>query len=46
MHWALRLPEQDSTHPELAEQVQTQLQRMYQLVEKFMPGSAAVPLVK
>ncbi|WP_168400474.1 glucose-6-phosphate isomerase [Acinetobacter indicus] len=38
MHWALRLPEQGSTHPELAQQVQAQLQRMYQLVEKIHAG--------
>ena len=38
MHWALRLPEQSVEFPELAEQVQQQLQRMYALVEKIHAG--------
>ena len=38
MHWALRLPEQSVEFPELAEQVQQQLQRMYALVKKIHAG--------
>ncbi|ATO19215.1 glucose-6-phosphate isomerase [Acinetobacter sp. LoGeW2-3] len=38
MHWALRLPEQNSRHPDLAEQVHTQLKRMFTLVEKIHTG--------
>lgn len=38
MHWALRLPKQDSQHPKLAAQVHTQLERMYALVEKIHAG--------
>ena len=46
MHWALRLPEQSVEFPELAEQVQQQLQRMYALVEKSMRGNIVVQQVK
>ena len=38
MHWALRLPKDDPKHPELAQLVHTQLDRMYQLVEKIHAG--------
>jgi glucose-6-phosphate isomerase len=38
MHWALRLPKNDRTYPKLANQVHTQLERMYQLVEKIHAG--------
>ncbi|WP_422842019.1 glucose-6-phosphate isomerase [Acinetobacter junii] len=38
MHWALRLPKDDQSHPELAELVHTQLERMYALVEKIHAG--------
>ncbi len=38
MHWALRLPEQNEQHPELAAEVHTQLQRMFTLVEKIHAG--------
>ncbi|MFT4019911.1 MAG: glucose-6-phosphate isomerase [Acinetobacter sp.] len=38
MHWALRLPLQDQQHPDLAETVHHQLQRMFQLVEKIHAG--------
>lgn len=38
MHWALRLPKDDQSHPELVEQVHTQLERMYALVEKIHAG--------
>lgn len=38
MHWALRLPRQDSQHPKIAAQVHTQLERMYALVEKIHAG--------
>lgn len=38
MHWALRLPEQNEHHPELAAEVHTQLQRMFTLVEKIHAG--------
>ena len=38
MHWALRLPKHDQTHPELASQVHEQLDRMYALVNKIHDG--------
>ena len=38
MHWALRLPEQNEQHLELAAEVHTQLQRMFTLVEKIHAG--------
>ena len=38
MHWALRLPKDDQKYPELAQLVHTQLDRMYQLVEKIHAG--------
>lgn len=38
MHWALRLPPSDAQHPELAQQVHEQLERMYALVEKIHAG--------
>lgn len=38
MHWALRLPYKDQHHPQIAEQVHTQLERMYTLVEKIHAG--------
>jgi len=38
MHWALRLPQRDAQHPELAQQVHEQLERMYALVEKIHAG--------
>lgn len=38
MHWALRLPYNDQHHPQIAEQVHTQLERMYTLVEKIHAG--------
>ncbi|MCB8769237.1 glucose-6-phosphate isomerase [Acinetobacter soli] len=38
MHWALRLPENDKTYPELAAQVGEQLDRMYDLVNKIHAG--------
>lgn len=38
MHWALRLPEVDQRHPELAQKVHEQLKRMYELVEKIHAG--------
>lgn len=38
MHWALRLLEDDPTHTQLAQTVNTQLQRMYALVEKIHAG--------
>lgn len=38
MHWALRLPKQDSKHAELSEQVHEQLDRMYQLVDQIHDG--------
>ena len=38
MHWALRLPKNDQKYPELAQLVHTQLDRMYQLVEKIHAG--------
>ena len=38
MHWALRLPADYSKFPDLTEQVHTQLERMYALVEKIHAG--------
>ena len=38
MHWALRLPEDDATQPQLAQTINTQLQRMYALVDKIHAG--------
>lgn len=38
MHWALRLPKNDSVNPELSELVHTQLERMYQLVDLIHAG--------
>ena len=38
MHWALRLPKDDQKYPELTQLVHTQLDRMYQLVEKIHAG--------
>ena len=38
IHWALRLPAGHTQFPELTEQVHTQLQRMYALVEKIHAG--------
>ena len=38
MHWALRLPKHDQSHPELAKQVHAQLDRMYVLVNKIHAG--------
>jgi len=38
MHWALRLPDDYSKFPDLTEQVHSQLQRMYTLVEKIHAG--------
>ena len=38
MHWALRLPKHDQEHPELANQVHQQLDRMYALVNKIHEG--------
>ncbi|WP_104504109.1 glucose-6-phosphate isomerase [Acinetobacter indicus] len=38
MHWALRLPKHDQSHPELAKQVHAQLDRMYALVNKIHAG--------
>ncbi|MFW1911283.1 glucose-6-phosphate isomerase [Acinetobacter ursingii] len=38
MHWALRLPKHDLHYPELAQLVHSQLDRMYQLVEKIHAG--------
>ncbi len=38
MHWALRLPENEVKHADLAAQVHEQLQRMYGLVEKIHAG--------
>lgn len=38
MHWALRLPCNDSKHPELAQQVDQQLQHMFAFVEKIHAG--------
>lgn len=38
MHWALRLPKDNTVYPKLADQVHTQLERMYVLVEKIHAG--------
>ena len=38
MHWALRLPKQTPQHTQLAQQVHTQLERMYELIEKIHAG--------
>lgn len=38
MHWALRIPEQDRTNISLTELIHTQLNRMYQLVDKIHAG--------
>ena len=38
MHWALRLPSLSPDFPEINQQVQQQLQRMYALVEKIHAG--------
>lgn len=38
MHWALRLPADYSKFPDLTEQVHSQLERMYALVEKIHAG--------
>jgi glucose-6-phosphate isomerase len=38
MHWALRLPKNDETYPDLANQVHEQLDRMYALVNKIHAG--------
>lgn len=38
MHWALRLPKNDKTFPDLSIQVNEQLDRMYQLVEQIHAG--------
>jgi len=38
MHWALRLPQNTVQFPELSRQVHTQLDRMFQLVEKIHAG--------
>lgn len=38
MHWALRLPANYSKFPDLTEQVHSQLERMYALVEKIHAG--------
>lgn len=38
MHWALRLPEQDSEFPELTETVHEQLNRLYDVVNKIHAG--------
>jgi glucose-6-phosphate isomerase len=38
MHWALRLPKHEVQHPELAGQVHTQLERMFNLVNKIHEG--------
>ncbi len=47
MHWALRLPADYSKFPDLTEQVHSQLERMYTLVEKkSMQGNIVVLLVK
>lgn len=37
-HWALRLPQNDRVHSEVARQVHSQLDRMYALVEKIHAG--------
>lgn len=38
MHWALRLPKDHQIYPKLTDQVHTQLERMYALVEKIHSG--------
>lgn len=38
MHWALRLPKNDTECPELAESVHAQLEKMYRLVEQIHAG--------
>lgn len=38
MHWALRLPKNHEVHPQLAQQVHQQLERMYELVDKIHAG--------
>ncbi|MDM1780920.1 glucose-6-phosphate isomerase [Acinetobacter indicus] len=38
MHWALRLPKEDSQHAEQAAEVHEQLDRMYMLVEQIHAG--------
>jgi glucose-6-phosphate isomerase len=38
MHWALRLPENDPLHSQLSNQVHSQLQRMFALVEQIHAG--------
>lgn len=38
MHWALRLPENDQKHSNIATHVHEQLQRMYAFVEKIHAG--------
>lgn len=38
MHWALRLPKNDTEHPEFAHQVHEQLEKMYKLVRKIHAG--------
>lgn len=46
MHWALRLPADYSKFPDLTEQVHSQLERMYTLVEKSTQGNIGVLLAK
>lgn len=38
MHWALRLPKHEVQHPEIADQVHEQLERMFNLVNKIHEG--------
>lgn len=38
MHWALRLPKHEAQHPEIADQVHEQLERMFNLVNKIHEG--------
>lgn len=38
MHWALRLPKDNTEYPELVEQVHQQLQRLFKLVYKIHSG--------
>lgn len=38
MHWALRLPVDDTTHPEINSQIHLQLDRMYELVNQIHAG--------
>ncbi len=38
MHWALRLPKNDTEHTDLSKQVHEQLERMFVLVEKIHAG--------